>query len=152
MFAGDTTPAVKHRLGDYLGSSNLIIDETGSWTGREEYMPYGETVFGSYARKRYRFTGKERDEESGLYNHGARYFAPWLCRWISCDPAGMVDGPNLYAYTRSNPILHTDPTGTQTAGAESIEFTDADVAAHPEAHVIRSVAETATEGRRGAEP
>ena len=39
--------------------------------------------------KRYRYTGKERDEENGLYYHGARYYAPWLGRWTSCDPAGL---------------------------------------------------------------
>ncbi len=43
---------------------------------REEYSPYGETTFGSFARKRYRYTRRERDEESGLYYHGARYYAP----------------------------------------------------------------------------
>jgi RHS repeat-associated protein len=84
---------------------------------REEYTPYGETSYGSFARKRYRFTGKERDEESGLYYHGARYFAPWLARWVSCDPAGMVDGTNLYAYTRGNPLNSVDSSGLQTEGA-----------------------------------
>ena len=81
---------------------------------REEYTPYGETSFGSFASKRYRFTGKERDEESGLYYHGARYYAPWLARWVSCDPAGMVDGMNLYRFARGSPIGFTDPTGTQS--------------------------------------
>ena len=47
-------------------------------TNREEYTPYGETSFGSYARKRYRFTGKERDEESGLgYHAPATTCLPW---------------------------------------------------------------------------
>jgi RHS repeat-associated protein len=88
-FTGDATPAVKYHLGDHLGSSNVIVDGKGSWTNREEYTPYGESSFGSFARKRYRFTGKERDEESGLYYHGARYYAPWLARWISPDPILM---------------------------------------------------------------
>ena len=62
---GGRDPAVKYHLGDHLGSSNAVIDGTGALINREEYTPYGETSFGSYASKRYRFTGKERDEESG---------------------------------------------------------------------------------------
>src|SRR5262249_25729299 len=51
----DTTPAIKYQLGDHLGSSNVVIDNTGAWIDREEYTPYGETSFGSFAKKRYRF-------------------------------------------------------------------------------------------------
>ncbi len=53
-------------LGDHLGSSNVVVDSGGALVNREEFTPYGETSFGSFAKKRYRFTGKERDEESGL--------------------------------------------------------------------------------------
>jgi RHS repeat-associated protein len=113
-FPGDTTPAVQYLLGDHLGSSNVVVDDQGLLVNREEFTPYGETGFGSFARKRYRFTGKERDEESGLSYHGARYYAPWLARWTSCDPAGVVDGLNLYQYVRSNPTRLVDKTGMQS--------------------------------------
>ncbi|WP_460223211.1 toxin TcdB middle/N-terminal domain-containing protein [Paraburkholderia terrae] len=111
----DNTPAVKYQLGDHLGSSNVVVDEAGDWTSREEVTPFGETSFGSYAHKRYRFTGMERDEESGLYYFGARYYAVWLGRWVSCDPAGLKDGTNIYAYTRSNPIKFIDLNGAQAS-------------------------------------
>ncbi|HEU4328718.1 MAG TPA: SpvB/TcaC N-terminal domain-containing protein [Roseiflexaceae bacterium] len=110
----DAGPAVQFHLADHLGSSSVVVDDGGAWVNREEYSPYGETLFGSFARKRYRFAGKERDAESGLYAFGARFYAPWLGRWISADPAGMVDGPNLYRYTRNNPLNHIDPTGTSS--------------------------------------
>jgi len=71
----DAGPAVRCELSDHLGSAALTLDATGNWTNREEYFPYGETSLGSFRRKRYRFTGKERDEESGLNYHGARYDA-----------------------------------------------------------------------------
>jgi RHS repeat-associated protein len=112
-FPDDTTPAVKYHLGDHLGSSNVVVDEVGNWVNREEFTPYGETSFGSFARKRYRFTGKERDEESGLNYHGARYYAPWLIRWTSCDPKGSVDGLNLYRYVHNNPVKLIDLLGHQ---------------------------------------
>jgi RHS repeat-associated protein len=111
-FPDDTTPAVKYHLGDHLGSSNVVVDDVGGWVNREEYTPYGETSFGSFARKRYRFTGKERDEESGLNYHGARYYAPWLGRWISTDPIGIQDGLNIYCYVSSQPTILHDLTGT----------------------------------------
>ncbi|HSE18099.1 MAG TPA: SpvB/TcaC N-terminal domain-containing protein [Pyrinomonadaceae bacterium] len=110
---------VKYHLSDYLGSSNVVLDANGNLFNREEYAPYGESSFGSFAKKRYRFTGKERDEESGLYYHGARYYAPWLARWASSDPAGAVDGVNLFAYARLNPVRYSDPHGTASADQQA---------------------------------
>ena len=62
--------------------------------------------------KRYRYTGKERDEETGFTYHGARYYAAWFGRWTSCDPAGMRDATNLYLYP-PNPVRFIDPGGTE---------------------------------------
>jgi RHS repeat-associated protein len=111
----DKAPAVQFHFGDHLGSSSVVVDGAGVWINREEYFPYGETSFGSFARKRYRFTGKERDEESGLYYHGARYYAPWLARWTSTDASRSTTGLNLYAAFLNDPIGHVDPTGNQDA-------------------------------------
>jgi len=96
----------------------VVINNNGDWINREEYSPYGETSFGSFAKKRYRFTGKERDEESGLAYHGARYYAPWLARWVSCDPASPIDGINTYAYARNSPVIRHDLTGRQSSTPE----------------------------------
>lgn len=125
---------VKYYLVDHLANTNVRVDSTGALIDREEYTPYGETSFGSVARKRYRFSGKERDRESGLYYHGARYYAPWLARWISCDPAGSVDGLNLYAYTASNPMTFKDSTGTQLEGPTPEE--EAAQMSMPELHPV----------------
>lgn len=108
----DRGPAVQFHLGDHLGSSNVVVDENGDSTNREEFTPYGETSFGSFARKRYRFTGMERDEESGLSYHGARYYAPWLGGWVSADPIGIGGGINLYVYCRGSPVTTRDIGGT----------------------------------------
>ena len=107
----DPSPAIQFHLGDHLGTSGLVIDNAGTWINREEYTPYGETIFGSFAQKRYRFTGKERDEESGLYYHGARHYAPWIARWTSCDPAGLGGGTQFYLYAFNNPMRFQDPDG-----------------------------------------
>ena len=112
----DPSPDRLYHLADHLGSSHLTLDGTGTFLNREEYFPYGETSFGSYAKKRYRYIGAERDEETGLYHMPARYYAAWLGRWISCDPQGMVDSFNLYAYGRSNPLSNADHSGFQSVG------------------------------------
>ena len=119
----DPQPLLRHQLGDHLESSSIELDEQGDIISYEEYYPYGSTSYQAVdsqtevSGKRYRFTGKERDEESGLYYHGARYYAPWLSRWTAADPAGMVDGPNLYAYVRGNPVRLVDPDGMESIGS-----------------------------------
>ena len=112
-------PVTEHRyqLNNHLGSATLEVDQTGAIITYEEYHPFGTTSFhttngaAEVTTKRYRYTGKERDDSTGLYYYGARYYAPWLCRWISPDPAGPVDGLNLYVYVSNNPVRKTDPTG-----------------------------------------
>lgn len=116
---GDASPTVAYHLGDHLRSSTAVLNSSGSLFNREEYTPYGETSFGSYVKKRYRHTGKERDEESGLYYQRARYYAPWLCRWASPDPVGLHDGLNLYSYVHDNPLRYADPTGLQGDDAQA---------------------------------
>lgn len=57
-----------------------------------------------------RYAGKERDM-TGLYYYGYRYYQPWLCRWLSADPAGTVDGLNLFCMVRNNPVTYRDEDG-----------------------------------------
>jgi RHS repeat-associated protein len=109
---------IRYQFGNHLGSVSLELDGQAQIISYEEYAPYGSTTYQAgrsqtETAKRYRYTGKERDEESGLYYHGARYYSPWLGRWTAPDPAGLVDGSNSYAYGRSNPLSYTDSSGTQ---------------------------------------
>jgi RHS repeat-associated protein len=57
-----------------------------------------------------KFTARE-DDGTGLYYYRARYYQPALSRFMSEDPLGMVDGPDLYAYVVDNPVNRTDPSG-----------------------------------------
>lgn len=115
-----SVPLQRFQLTNHLGSASIELDEAASIISYEEYSPYGTTVFqagrsaSEVKLKRYRYTGKEREEENGFSYHGARYYAPWLGRWTACDPQGLVDGLDLYAYARTNPILGSDPSGTDT--------------------------------------
>ncbi len=121
----------RFQLDNYLGSASLEVDETGLVIGYEEYHPYGTTAYASrrtgveVSGKRYRYTGKERDEETGLYYHGARHLAPWLGRWTSADPKGLADGPNLYQYVRGRPIISVDAKGTDSSKPATVASSDA---------------------------
>ena len=107
---------IRYQLGNHLGSSAIELDRVAAVISYEEYFPYGSTSYQAApsqteTAKRYRYTGKERDEESGLYHHGARYYGAWLGRWISCDPIDVSGGINLFRYSNVNPIVYVDPTG-----------------------------------------
>lgn len=115
-----TARFVRYQFGNHLGSAVLELDDKARIISYEEYTPYGSTSYQAVdsqieAPKRYRYTSKERDKESGLYYYGARYYAPWLGRWTACDPSGLIDGPNVYSYARANPSNMTDPSGHQAA-------------------------------------
>jgi RHS repeat-associated protein len=115
----DGGPATQFHLGDHLGSSNVVVDSSGAPVNREEFTPYGETGFGSFTKKRYRFTGKERDEESGLSYHGARYYAAWLGKWGSVDPEYLrFPAWSPFSYSFDNPLRFGDPTGREPAPDE----------------------------------
>jgi RHS repeat-associated protein len=51
----------------------------------------------------------KQDPETGLYYNRNRYYNPALGRFMTPDPAGMIDGPNLYTYARNNPLRFVDP-------------------------------------------
>jgi RHS repeat-associated protein len=123
---GGFTPTTVERfqLGNHLGSVALEVDDTGRVLSYAEYHPYGTTAYvagtsaAEVSAKRYRYTGKERDEETGLYYHGARHYAPWLARWTAADPKGVSDHPCPYAYCANNPIVFVDRDGRERTQAE----------------------------------
>lgn len=115
----------RYNLCDHLGSSTLELDQQARLISQEGYYPYGGTAWwtgrnateASY--KTIRYSGKERDA-TGLYYYGLRYYAPWLNRWINPDPAGDVDGLNVYAMVGSNPIRYVDKEGTTKTEGEML--------------------------------
>ena len=112
-------PVYRYQLDNHLGSACLELNEKAKIITYEEYHPYGTTAYQAKSKDtevsqmRYRYTGKERDEETGLGYHGARYYVPWLGRWTTTDPIGLQDGLNLYSYVSSNPISWKDSSGLE---------------------------------------
>lgn len=121
---------VRYQLHNHLGTACLELDGSNiaAVINYEEYHPYGTTAYQAKnstiksAAKRYRYTGMERDEESGLNYHSARYYMVWLGRWCNTDPGGLVDGINLYRFARNNPVINTDSSGMTPPGRERIRF------------------------------
>jgi RHS repeat-associated protein len=123
-FAG-TLPdtLIRYQFSNHLGSASVELDDQAKLISYEEYFPYGNTSYQAVrskteTAKRYRYTGMERDEESGFGYHGARYYAAWLGRWVGCDPIGLKDGLNLFQYCSNNPIRLRDMNGMQAEGAD----------------------------------
>lgn len=113
---GINSGQVRYSYATLTGSSNLEVDGDGNLMSREEYYPNGGTAL-LIARnhievgyKTLRYCGKERDA-TGLYYFGFRYHQPWAGRWLSADPAGTVDGSNLFRFCRNNPSSYTDYDG-----------------------------------------
>jgi RHS repeat-associated protein len=115
---------VHYSLVDHLASAQLQLAGGGEVISYEEYFPYGGTAFiaGDDEReislKEYRYNGKERDEATGFYYFGHRYYSTSIARWLSADPLGPEGGLNLYAYCFNNPVTLADPDGLEPKSAQ----------------------------------
>ena len=115
--AGLSQPQLRYQLDNEQGSAMMEVDEVGHIISYEEYSPYGSTVYATgislaeVSLKRYRYSGRRRDEVTGFYYYGARHYAPWLGRWLTPDPSGTTDGLNLYAFLAGNPVSYVDADG-----------------------------------------
>jgi RHS repeat-associated protein len=117
---------------DHLGSTRLVTSQTGTAVGRHDYFPFGDEIpngidgrtslWGAADTVVQKFTGKERDQETGLDYFGARYYGSALGRFTSPDwsaapvpvPYAKLNNPqslNLYTYVLNNPLSANDPTG-----------------------------------------
>jgi RHS repeat-associated protein len=149
-----TDYGTKYLIADALGSTRLVVDSSGNTTKCLDYTPFGEEIpqaiggrGACYGNIGYpgpadtlteKFTGKERNAETGLDYFGARYLSSAQGRFTSPDPqnqilirqnsiagglpeqaannffSGFLENPqnwNRYTYVRNNPLSFTDPTG-----------------------------------------
>ena len=115
---GGTTKITVFHHEDHLTGSNVDTDDGGHLLELSDYFPFGdlrlEERAGAYEND-YEFTGKELDEDTGLYYYEARYYDSAIGRFVSLDPwFGDVSDPqslNKYSYVRNNPMNYVDPTG-----------------------------------------
>lgn len=123
---GATRNHWRYRLVDHQRSSTAELDGAGCRLSREEYYPYGGTAVWAVRDvttahyKVLRYAGKTRDA-SGLQYYGLRFSAPWLMRWLNPDPAGPLDGLNLFALVRGNPATRRDADGCYSGADDEFE-------------------------------
>jgi len=120
---------IRYQYDNHLGSACLELDEDAVIISYEEYHPFGTTSYRAgrnaveTSLKRYKYVGKERDEETGLYYYGARYYAAWLCRFVTVDPL-QFKYPELtpFQYASNRPI-----TGIDLDGLEFLNTSDPNI-------------------------
>ena len=104
-------------LKDHLGSIRVTVDAQGVVKGYDDYDPWGMVLEGrssntANVNDKYKFTGKERDVETGYDYFGARYYDSRIGRWMSVDPMQeKYPGWSPYNYTCNNPLVYVDATG-----------------------------------------
>ena len=127
-------PGTRYLTPDPLGSTRVVTAEDQSVLSRHDYLPFGEEIGAALGNRdqasevtgytasladgpAQKFTGKERDNESGLDYFGARYFGGAAGRFTSADApfadqrASDPQSWNLYTYTRNSPLKYVDRTG-----------------------------------------
>ena len=111
---------------DYRGSTIALSGDNGLVTDRIEYSLYGLTTYRSGTNDTpFLFNGRYgvQSDASGLLYMQARYYNPYLCRFISADPSGFGGGLNVYAYANGNPVTLIDPYGLGAIGESSVDLT-----------------------------
>lgn len=118
---GTPTTNWRFQYDNYIGSACLETDASANIISYEEYHPFGTSSYRSgsstaeVSLKRYRYVGKEKDDETGLFNYGARLYAPWLARFISSDLLrDKYPYLNSYNYAGNKPITYYDIDGMQS--------------------------------------
>lgn len=100
---------------DHLGSVRAVIDETGVERGRWSFNLWGSRganqITMNAVEVDFGYTGHFNHERTGFAAAWARLYDPATDRWLSCDPIGEHDGPNLYAYVSNNPVNFVDASG-----------------------------------------
>jgi len=141
---------------DQIGSTRIVTDDTGAVVYAAAHDPYGgiQKTWTSGYDPALKFSGKERDTESGLDYFGARYYDHSLYRFLSVDPVtthigylSQTHAWNLYVYCGSNPLINIDQSGkwytrvhyNVTYAAMMMAFKDWDPTfAHNLAHTVAS--------------
>ena len=106
--------SMKYYFRDHLGSTRSTRREDTTKSVSFEYEPYGKVYASSGLGQLFtqdRFTGHEYDYETNMYWAPYRNYRPDMLRWISRDPLGMVDGPNVCGYVKGRPTRSTDSMG-----------------------------------------
>jgi RHS repeat-associated protein len=122
----------RYYFSDHLNSTDIVTNTTGGIIRESDYVPYGgEVVISGTDPNRYKFTGEERDPESGLDDFDARFYSSPFGRFMTPDWAlkpiavpyanfGNPQSLNLYSYVQNNPTALGDPDGHDIIYADNL--------------------------------
>jgi len=97
---------------DHLRSVVGLTAHEGSTVETTKYGAFGEEISSSGTSENFlKYTGREHDEDTGLYYYRARYYDPEVGRFLTEDPIGFDGGINFYTYAQNNPVNFNDPMG-----------------------------------------
>jgi RHS repeat-associated protein len=105
---------VQWMLTDHLGTVRDLVNNGGAVVNHIKYDSYGNVIAesSSAVKTRYKYTGREFDQETEMQYNRARYYDAAIGRFLSEDPLGFVAGDiNLFRYVGNNPVASTDPSG-----------------------------------------
>ena len=117
LYEADDAGNTKQYHYDLRGSTVALTDGSGNLTDRMEYSAYGMTTYRSGSTDTpFLFNGRYgvMTDPNGLLFMRARYYNPYICRFINADPSGFAGGLNWYAYADGNPVSNLDPFGLQS--------------------------------------
>ena len=121
---GVSAQVVEYYHLDLIGNVRAVTNQATVVVERHDYQPFGEEWNPQPGAQPKRFTGKERDAETGLDYFGARYYGSKIGRFTTIDPVmdrgiALADPQqwNRYAYGRNNALRYVDPDGRQVAEA-----------------------------------
>lgn len=109
---------IYHPVHDHNGNVTVLLDSLGNPFETYRYTAFGEVTIYNNAgdqiensKNPWRFSSKRYDDETGFIYFGRRYYSAEIGRWVTPDPLGFDEGPNLYAYVLNNPLTHVDLYG-----------------------------------------
>jgi RHS repeat-associated protein len=96
---------------DHLGSPRGVYSQAQAVVATQEFTPYGSHYATTGPAQTVGFTGHIWDASTQAFYAPYRYYSPGTARWLSRDPLGILDGPNVYGYVMGNPVQLVDLLG-----------------------------------------
>ena len=111
-FAIELNEKIYSPIRNHRGDICLLLNDKCEPVSTYRYDAFGEFIFQGAIKSPWLFCGQRYESKSQTYHFINREYDPSTGRWLTPDPLGFTDGPNLYAYVHNNPLIYVDPHET----------------------------------------